>query len=1346
MSVQAYGSITITDLLDTATYIYYSETGSSTLSGWHTEVTAQDKYIGIYSGPPSSSGQPTQPTQTIYNAMDISKFVGDPGQSAIQYYTYIKYANSATPSSSDMSDSSSGKTYIGICITSATTAPTTYTSYTWTKFVGDPGQPGTTYYTYIRYSENSDGTNFVTNPTSSTKYLGVCVTTSSTAPTSKSSYTWSKYVGENGKGISSTVVTYQTSDSGTVTPSTWLNYIPEVSSGAYLWTRTVITYTDGTSTPTYSVARNGENGAEYSLVVNTDTIYRIYKSAGEIVLRQGIDISQSEYEFRLYDNNGNNIRDFDFSISLLKTMTINNPETQQDYILLNGYTDLIYSLTGKILNVNQILTYSAPSGQDAYYTFHLDKLMLAVATSGNEDEISALKNVLYTQNLVFSANTILNGEIILRKLFYLNTWVSDDIARFSDTSKNIKAAVDNAGYAFDNTGLTITDGNLQIILNNIADENDKRVFYVDTSEAPPKLVMRGTVYADDGVFNGTVYANGGIFNGTIHADGGSFEGTITASGGTIGGFIINEDNLLSTDQSLQLIGGSANTPSKIVVQNIDIGEGATISKYINLGNSARLFGNDDDTRLLIAGTNVEYDNPKIVINKNGTMTIGSIALDGRNSSIYGGEWGSEWNITPTVASFANIVASGKITSSIFEYNKMQVSGGSFVFRPVLEIALIEPVPNAQDQYYLHFKTDYTLSENALLRLYPANSELIPELSDSGGARVTNVTETIDPETQKKVYTYTVDAKLTADLLQTAKYAIYFGNIDGAGSYSNALLIGINSTATEGILLPKGLTLKEPIGYDADNLNFIYGNLPRAYLGDLSVIKGLNYMRTDYQYGLYSDNVILNGSLTTKSIGGTKANLYNPNNGVEQIYINNGSTAQTIMGSINTGSIVIPCDPNSKYVFTKVSSARFRVGCCAEYPDPQQNTNVTCFTMDDTATSLTITTDSTAQYLVAYIYYSTVDTGITLEDIINSITVVGTNISYAGVNTNSPIESKKIDEGINKYIVFWAGADSVEDEDIALAPFQVTQDGSIYANKGVFEGSIITKSHIEASEIYTAKVFGRHEGQEAPLNIYSTGQGINFVNSNDTMADPTDDSITLTIGVGGLSSYIHDSATDANIKNDFIVLNNGSAEFHGAIYATNDLQLGNFTFSGDIIRNVGDGSTNTNTLTMTNSYFNYQQRLIINASETQINTPDIKVYKDFTLNRARIMYYQSNNIDKKDDTSQQMFYINGSSKIATVSEKYRGFSVACKPNTTYTVEKNAGERFRVGYCYVSPVNNTPVYGLIQNETATLIDITTDDNAQYLVGYIYLENTDTGSFDDMYASLKITEYQGYDLYVQ
>lgn len=68
-------------------------------------------------------------------------------------------------------------------------------------------------------------------------------------------------VGADGKGIKSAAVTYQASTSGTVIPTgTWQTNIPTVSAGQYLWTRTVVAYTDDSKSTSYSVGRMGTNG------------------------------------------------------------------------------------------------------------------------------------------------------------------------------------------------------------------------------------------------------------------------------------------------------------------------------------------------------------------------------------------------------------------------------------------------------------------------------------------------------------------------------------------------------------------------------------------------------------------------------------------------------------------------------------------------------------------------------------------------------------------------------------------------------------------------------------------------------------------------------------------------------------------------------------------------------------------------------------------------------------------------------------------------------------------------------------------------------------------------------
>ena len=61
---------------------------------------------------------------------------------------------------------------------------------------------------------------------------------------------------KDGKGIKSTVVTYQAAPTQTVVPTgTWSGSVPSLSeSNPYLWTRTVITYTDNTTSTSYSVS------------------------------------------------------------------------------------------------------------------------------------------------------------------------------------------------------------------------------------------------------------------------------------------------------------------------------------------------------------------------------------------------------------------------------------------------------------------------------------------------------------------------------------------------------------------------------------------------------------------------------------------------------------------------------------------------------------------------------------------------------------------------------------------------------------------------------------------------------------------------------------------------------------------------------------------------------------------------------------------------------------------------------------------------------------------------------------------------------------------------------------
>lgn len=83
--------------------------------------------------------------------------------------------------------------------------------------------------------------------------------------------------------ITSQAITYQASSSGTTVPTgTWVANPPSVAKGQYLWTRTVVNYSDGKKTTAYSVGYqgtngvNGQNGSNGIGVKSTEVTYQIW--------------------------------------------------------------------------------------------------------------------------------------------------------------------------------------------------------------------------------------------------------------------------------------------------------------------------------------------------------------------------------------------------------------------------------------------------------------------------------------------------------------------------------------------------------------------------------------------------------------------------------------------------------------------------------------------------------------------------------------------------------------------------------------------------------------------------------------------------------------------------------------------------------------------------------------------------------------------------------------------------------------------------------------------------------------------------------------------------------------
>lgn len=226
----------------------------------------------------------TEADSTDYKRYSWTRIKGETGPQGVPgakgadgktTYTWIRYADNA--SGSGISNSPTGKTYIGFAYNKTTaTESNTPSDYTWSLIKGEKGDQGVpgakgadgkTTYTWIKYSDNSTGSGMYDTPKSTTQYIGIAVNkTTATESNTPSDYTWSKFKGDDGadgKGIKSTAVTYQVSTSGTTPPTgTWSGTIPSVAANQYLWTRTVITYTDNTTSTSYSVGKMGANGAK----------------------------------------------------------------------------------------------------------------------------------------------------------------------------------------------------------------------------------------------------------------------------------------------------------------------------------------------------------------------------------------------------------------------------------------------------------------------------------------------------------------------------------------------------------------------------------------------------------------------------------------------------------------------------------------------------------------------------------------------------------------------------------------------------------------------------------------------------------------------------------------------------------------------------------------------------------------------------------------------------------------------------------------------------------------------------------------------------------------------------
>lgn len=332
---------------------------------------------------------------------------------------------------------------------------------------GAPGKDGTdgvSSYFFIRYSENANGNPMTTSPQTNTQYMGVATTTTNSAPTSYTDYTWSKIKGEDGTngtpGASGTdgktsylhikysddgltftanqgetigkyigtLVNFTEADSTTFSDYTWKKFVGE----------------DGTDGKDGINGVDGKDGTDGRGITSVTTQYYVSSSETELADGEWIE-TQPEWEEGQY-------------IWTRSKIIYNNPTSTE-------YTTAVCDAAWSQINAIQ--------GQQKINTTDIAQLKV------DKDSISAsVSNITKTQtdlsnSMVDMQNTIneqnqsnaAQFETLTNKVDATMTSEQVQLAISSELSKGVSKVTTSTGFTFDNTGLTISRSDSEIDTN-----------------------------------------------------------------------------------------------------------------------------------------------------------------------------------------------------------------------------------------------------------------------------------------------------------------------------------------------------------------------------------------------------------------------------------------------------------------------------------------------------------------------------------------------------------------------------------------------------------------------------------------------------------------------------------------------------------------------------------------------------------------------------------------------------------------------------------------------------------------------------------------------------------------
>ena len=594
----------------------------------------------------------------------------------------------------------------------------------------------------------------------------------------------------------------------------------------------------------------------------------------------------------------------------------------------SGYKDL--ETTFKTITVK----HNQSSGEDSTSTATLDTVAFSHDTttvrfnifesithelaSGTNDWYATYQDMVKNQNICFIINIYINGSLVANLPIFLEFGTTDEMAQFSLTSDKILQSVNGTTMQFAADGLTIQGGNLTIVSKptNGIESDSETLFQYDIVARTLKI-------------SGDLYAAGGTFEGALTAASGTFNGDITALGGKIGGFIIGPETLTSQDGSLVFNG----VTGLVSAQNLELGVGATIKDYIILGREETgLCYIYNPAYPESGGEFINAGDGKVRVTADGMIWLGTpdgeyLQMDGNSSSIFA----PTWRLTPDWAYFQNVDVAGKITTTVFEPNHVQAVGGTMIFKPSYKVIAIKPYtsfPNRTEvwidigQNVYDFMMDLnggsTSSETSIpvgdidapFYLQCSVNDFLYFIATKSGAPIKDdlykivsigyliSTKDGDEISESQIDNYSEDSIVYCARIRVAPKLADDVNVIpditsicvlGKDTITNqgvttegSSVIGINSNdGGNSFLRPRGLTIST-LNIESkteDNVTIQYKQKfvnPNLFLGDLSHAQldlGYDNVVSDYLgYGLYADNVLLNGALLTKGPSNTWAGI------------------------------------------------------------------------------------------------------------------------------------------------------------------------------------------------------------------------------------------------------------------------------------------------------------------------------------------------------------------------------------------------------------------------------------------------------------------------------------------